>query len=354
MSNITILYLYAELMGYQIPIFEELIENYKVELHIVHWDKKKLTPYIPPKLRNVKYYNRSEYNRKELLQLADKIQPNLMYISGWMDKDYLYVAKQFRKTNIPIVAGSDTQWKGNIRQWIASIIFPYTVKRCFSHIWVAGPYQYEYARKLSFKKKEIIFNCLSANTDLFNQAYSKSLQKKKENYSHKFLYVGRFEKIKGLEILIKAWSDISREDKKDWELCLIGNGTMKTFLEKQTDVIVMDFMQPDDLAEEIEAAGCFILPSLIEPWALVLHEFAAAGMPIICSEVCGAAPVFVINAYNGYIFKNGSVLELQKSMKKVIATSDEDLFKMGERSHQYGQKISPKVAAASLMSIMDE
>ena len=58
------------------------------------------------------------------------------------------------------------------------------------------------------------------------------------------------------------------------------------------------------------SCGVFVLPSIYEPWALVLQEFAAAGLPILCSSICGASPHFVINNYNGYTFTAGDVLFL--------------------------------------------
>ena len=346
-----ILYLYAELMGYQIPVFKELTEHYKAKLHVVHWDHKKLTPYVPPHIENVKYYKRSEFIKTQLIKFAVKMKPDLVYVSGWMDKDYLLVAKVLRKKGIPVIAGSDTQWKGNFKQYIASVIFPITIKKYFSHIWVAGPYQYEYARKLGFRKNEILFNCLSADVVSFNTAFLSFSEIKKNAYPHRFLFVGRLENVKGIDLLIKAWRQL-KEISHDWELCLIGSGALKDYLQKEPDVIVKDFLQPNELIREVEKSGCFILPSRQEPWALVIHEFAAAGMPIICSDICGAAPVFVVPSYNGYIFENNNVEDLIKAMLKIIKKSDQDLLSISEKSHKIGQKITPEIVAASLLSVL--
>lgn len=352
MKPLTILYLYAELMGYQISTFKELTNKYGANLHIVHWDHKKLTPYIPPNIPNVNYYKRSQFSKDQLLELAENIKPNLVYVSGWMDKEYLSVCMRLKKKKIPVVAGSDTQWKGNFRQQIASIIFPFTLKKCFNYIWVAGPYQYEYARKLGFKKQEIIFNCLSADVNLFNISYVNAKSNKLQNYPHSFLFVGRFEKIKGLYLLIQAWENL-RNERKDWKLCLIGNGSLKSLLIEQSDLLIKDFMQPEKLIDEISQAGCFILPSQEEPWALVLHEFSAAGLPIICSEVCGAAPVFVIPSFNGYTFTSNDINDLINKMREIINSSDQKLNLMSQNSHIMGQKINPEIVAASLLSVLN-
>lgn len=347
-----ILYLYSELMGYQIPILKEYVTKYNAEVHVIHWDHKKLTPYRPPLFDNVYYYNRSEFTVNQLKKFVLNTKPDIVYISGWMDKGYLAAVWPLRKIGIPVVCGFDDIWFKTLKQKIASIVFPIFRKLFFSHAWVSGPYQYEFAKRLGFKNNEIIYNLYSADLEIFNNAYTESIKNKKKKYPHRFFYAGRFENVKGLDILIKAWKEIS-EQRKDWELYIIGNGSLHDYIASNKDIIVLDFMQPEILVNEIENSGCYILPSRFEPWALVLHEFSAAGLPIICSDICGAAPVFVTPGYNGFTFKTGNVKDLVRKMIKIINSSDAELILMSENSHKLGQKITPEISAASFMSVLN-
>ena len=347
-----ILYLYADLMGYQIPIFKEYVEKYKAEVHVVYWDHKKKTPYKPPAFNNITYYKRSAFQKKQLIDFVSDLNPDIVYISGWMDKDYLSAVKVLRKRGIPVVPGFDDMWCCTLRQRLASCLFPLVKDRYFSHAWVAGPYQYEFAKKLGFKNEQIVFNCLSADLKIFNDFYSKSIEAKSKQYPHRFLYAGRFESIKGVDLLIDAWKKI-RGKQKDWELCIVGNGSLADKLVNQSGVIVKDFMQPEQLVAEIEKCGCFILPSRKDQWGLVLHEFSAAGLPIICSDACGAAPVFVTPGFNGYIFKSKEINDLANKMLRIVNSSDQELAAMSANSHLNGQKITPEMSAASFVSILD-
>lgn len=350
-----ILYLYAELMGYQIPVFKEYVNKYAAQVHVIHFDSRKLTPYIPPELPNVTYYPRSSFTSKSLKQLVKKINPDISYISGWMDIAYLKAARFLRSNGIPVVAGSDGIYFNTFKQKLATLFFPLVRKNFYSHYWVPGPYQYEYAKRLGFKNHEIIFNCYSADIELFNSAFDSFHQLKKNKYPHRFLYVGRLEKLKGLDLLESSWNNIcKRNENKDWELHLIGNGILFDELKKNKNVNVKNFLMPDELADEIKLAGCFILPSRYEPWALVLHEFAAAGLPIICTNVCGASPVFITSGYNGYIINPENIYELEQKILKIINSSDELLMEMSEKSHAAGQKINPEITAASFMSILSK
>jgi len=347
-----ILYLYSDLIGYQIPIFKQYIEKYNAEVHVIYWDHKKLTPYKPPVIDKIHYYNRSAFSHKQLKEFVISSNPDIVYISGWMDMGYLAAVRKLRKKNIPVVCGFDDIWWKTPKQRIASFLFPLIKTRFFSHAWVAGPYQYEYAKRLGFKNNEIIFNCLSADIKAFNFEFNESLQKKKEKYPHRFLYVGRLELIKGADLLVKAWNNLS-DQKKDWELCIIGNGSLSNDIASFSNIDLLDFMQPEILVNVISNYGCFVLPSKKEQWALVLHEFSAGGLPIICSDACGGAPLFVIHNYNGYIFKSNKIKDLEKKMLQIINSTDEELIQMSENSHINGQKINPEMAAASFISILD-
>ncbi len=339
-------------MGYNIPVLEEFAKKYNTKVHVVHWDKKKMTPYIPPAIDNIFYYNRSAFSLKQLKEFVKNINPDIVYISGTMDKGYLAAVRPLRKIGVPVITGIDDIWFKTLRQRFASVVFPYVRKLFFSHAWVAGPYQYEFAKRIGFRNSEIIYNCLSADTEKFNSAYKESIENKKKKYPHRFLFAGRFESVKGIDTLIQAWNGI-RNDRKDWELCMIGNGSLHNYIKSNSDIIVYNFMQPEVLVNEIENAGCYILPSRFEPWALVLHEFSAAGLPIICSDVCGAAPLFVTPKYNGFTFKTCNVKDLEHKLLKIINSSDDELIWMSENSHRTGQKITPEISAASFMSILE-
>jgi len=279
------------------------------------------------------------------------LKPDVISVSGWMDVGYLIAARPQLKKGVPVVTMFDDIWWKTWKQRIASLLFPFIKRQLFSHAWVAGPYQYEYAKRLGFLNNEIIFNCLSADLTLFNKSYSITIKGKMVNYPHRFLYAGRLESIKGIRILIEAWQKI-KKNRGDWELVIVGNGSLHKLVCSQKDIILHEFMQPADLISVVADVGCYILPSLSEPWALVLHEFSAAGLPIICSDVCGAAPMFVIPNYNGFVCKYSDVTELSKRMLNIINMPDEALLKMAQNSHRLGQRITPEISAASFVSLL--
>jgi glycosyltransferase involved in cell wall biosynthesis len=346
-----ILYLYAEVMGYTMATIKALVEA-GVEVHVVHWDDKKLTPYRMPAYRQVYTYPSSQQTVDSLMQLAATLQPDLTVVSGWQDQRYLKVARRLRQQGRVVVSGFDGQWQGGLKQYLAAGLgLMGFFSRYFSHAWVAGAYQFEYARRLGFQKNDIVFDLYSADLPLFQACYQGHLDAKQSCYPHRFLFVGRFEPIKGLDTLLAAWQSLGAA-RGDWELHLIGNGSLKERLMATPGIVVKDFMQPDQLVNELAESGCFILPSQGEPWGVVVHEFAAAGLPLIVSNVVGAATTFLVSGLNGYSFKVNDIGELAKAMGRIISVSDSQLMEMSHASHRLSNRVTPLTSAKNLLSLL--
>jgi len=336
-----ILYLYAEVMDYTIATIEAL-KNNGAEIHVVHWDKKKLTPFKIKKLTKVSFYCRSNLSLEKMYRLVDNLKPDITVVSGWMDKNYLSIARYLRKNDLKVVCCLDQHLGPDVFKYISRSLVGISgfLLRYFSHAWVAGVYQYEYARKIGFKKENIIFDLLSANTSKFNYIY-------KKKYPHRFLFLGRFDRSKNINLLLKAWTYIKLQ-RKDWKLYLIGGSNLK---KNYPNVVIKNFIQPDNLNKELAKVGCAILPSRFEPWGVVVHEFASAGIPMILSDEVGSRATFLINKWNGFIFKSNNIKKLADCMLQIIESSDQELKKMAKRSIILSKRISPETSASNLLGI---
>jgi glycosyltransferase involved in cell wall biosynthesis len=338
-------FLIIDYVPHQVLAIKSLIATCDAQVKAYHVGR--FNTHIP----ELNQFNTTAYNsltKQEIFSQIVNYNPDLVVVAGWMIPEYVWVAKKLKKKlQVPIVGYSDTPWYGTILQRINAFISPFHVKKAFSHIWVAGIYQFEYARRLGFKKANIIFNSLSADTRLFE---SIDIQKKNLNYPKNLLYIGRFSEEKGLHYLVKAWEEI--QDKKGWNLTLIGDGHLKESFKNNKGLVIKDYMSQDLLLEELQNSGCFILPSTHEPWALVLHEAAVAGLPIICTNVCGAAPHFVLNGYNGKVVSPHSSNSLKKAIEEIISLDDHQLIKFSDRSRKLGQAIDSEISIQSLINLI--
>lgn len=344
----TIVFFNLAVMPYHVAVFRALIgKGYQCVVY--WWGKAPKTSYRAPAIDGLVQINRFDFDDAHgLYDDAAHWSPVCVVSSGWTDKGYNRACAMFKRGGTPTLAMSDTQWRGG-KQWINRLLSPFRHKRYFDYIWAAGILQYDYARKLGFDSSRILLNCFSGDTETFLKV---PLERKLSAYPRKFLFVGRFVEVKGIDVMLKAWSKIG--DKKGWTLELVGDGPLKeTFRKEYPDVIIKDFMPQNELAKEASEAGCFILPSRFEPWALVIQEFTAAALPIICTRQCGASRHFALNGYNGYVVDAEDVDGLAKAMDKIINSSTEQLIKMAERSRQLSQSVTPDFVASTLLSILN-
>jgi glycosyltransferase involved in cell wall biosynthesis len=96
-------------------------------------------------------------------------------------------------------------------------------------------------------------------------------------------------------------------------------------------------------------SGCLVLPSRFEPWAVVIHEAAAAGLPIVCTSACGASTRFVCDGYNGAIVSPDDPAGLAAGMLRVSGAGDDDRRRMGEGSTRLAAQLTTRRWASYLL-----
>ncbi len=123
------------------------------------------------------------------------------------------------------------------------------------------------------------------------------------------LYVGRIERLKGIDILIDALAKM--DDRADTRLLIIGGNPVKDNellrLRKMTQRLNMEHrisflgtIPQDRLPEYYSAANICVLPSYYESFGLVALESMACGTPVIASRV-GGLQTIVKNGRTGYL-----------------------------------------------------
>jgi glycosyltransferase involved in cell wall biosynthesis len=66
-------------------------------------------------------------------------------------------------------------------------------------------------------------------------------------------------------------------------------------------------------------ADALVLPSLSEPWGLVVNESLAAGTPVIVSQRCGCVPELVREPAAGFAFDPSDAAALARLMDRFAA-----------------------------------
>ena len=152
------------------------------------------------------------------------------------------------------------------------------------------------------------------------------------------LAVGRLDKIKGFDLLIKAWKLIC-EDHKDWKLNIVGSGEEEDNLKKLCDELNIENIelipQQANIKDYYLNSSIYVMSSREEGMPMVVVEAMECGLPIVAFDNVGAK-FLVRHAENGLMCKVGDVETLSKNLKELI---DDDLLreKFGKKSKEYAK-----------------
>lgn len=168
-----------------------------------------------------------------------------------------------------------------------------------------------------------------------------------------FLAVGRLSAEKAFDTLIEAFAVVRRQ-LPDALLRIVGSGPLEAELRAQAAALGLEdavhftgSLQDAPLSREYYGATCLVLPSLSEPWGLVVNEALGHGCPAVVSDRCGCVPELVLNGITGYVFVAGDVAALQRTMLKATeAFADTEIT--AERCMAVVKRFDPPAAAANI------
>jgi glycosyltransferase involved in cell wall biosynthesis len=325
----TFLFLYTELAGYSMDCFREHLKlNPDDSIHVVHYPINPEAPFAFAVPEGVIMHEKSNLGTEGIYDLIKRIKPNLIMMSGWVDRDYLRLARMARKT-YRFVLCLDNTWRGSLKQWLLLLPAYFILKSITRFCWVPGDPQKRYALRLGFHEKHIFTGFYAAD---LTRHQGKGTTKKTPNRPRRFLVVARYIPQKGLELLWEAFIDLFNEGHNQWELWCAGTGPNYQHRIQHEGIRHLGFIQPDEMDYVITQTDVFVLPSYFEPWGVVVQEFAAAGMPMILSDAVNAHHAFLKNAENGLLFQSGNVKQLKSALLQMMNSSEEQLNQMGKVS----------------------
>ncbi|MGR3812137.1 glycosyltransferase [Jiulongibacter sp. NS-SX5] len=182
---------------------------------------------------------------------------------------------------------------------------------------VSTPFKDTLSKKLNIPihKIKVIPNFI--DTDFFN--LSSETEKKDSSFS--FLSVCHLVSKKRLDRLIEAFTILSHSN-QNIELIIAGEGNLSQTLKEQVSenkmsnkVQFFGVANREEVKSLMQQAGCFVLPSDIETFGVVLIEALSCGIPVIATRSGG--PEDIVNEFNGILIDK-STNELVQAMQFMI------------------------------------
>jgi glycosyltransferase involved in cell wall biosynthesis len=319
-----ILVLYRELAGYTAECLNKLAVKH--ELLVVHYPINKEAPFNFQFHANIQLSSKSEINFTKI----STFNPSFILCSSWSDREYIEWVKNLNK---PTALAFDTIWQNNLKFILGSFYFKLKYKKLFRFVFIPGKAQAKTAIKLGFSLKNT-FNGFYTCEDAFSQK-NKEIRDTKELWC-----IARYIPVKNLNFLCETFLSIPPNERSDWTLNIAGAGELFHARIENESLVHHGFIQPKELSAKLENASAFVLPSLYEPWGVVVHEMASLGKPLLLSTAVGAKQDLLEEEINGYSFNPHSSVELKTQLLKIFNAQLETLQAMGEKSSRIATKFS--------------
>lgn len=288
------------------------------------------------------------YDKTQSIYLSlKKDLPDVLILSGYEDPSnwFLMVWAKLRGIKLAITADSTEKDRPRVfyKEWFKKLIL-----KLPSLVMCYGEAPKQYLRQLNIPENKIRIRVQATDNEKTIGIFNKLLNTKSNLYpKYNFLFVGRFVVEKNLFSLLDAFKSIQ----SDWGLVLVGDGVLESALKnhvQEKDIKNVFFEGPKNTKEVIQYYknhDVFILPSVSEPWGLVVNEAMLCQMPVLVSSHCGCAYELVNE--NGSIFDPMNVQDIADSMQKIMRKVN-DFKQMGQKSLEIASKFTPEKAAQQM------
>lgn len=308
---------------YKVNLFNELAKNLNIFVIFIASNtvEKRADDFVT--LENTKFKYEvlfdGNFQERKISQNISKLRnilKNLAFkkliVSGWDLKEFWYLVITNKKSNncleleSNIIESTQKGLKGLIKKLFLSRI---------STVFAPGKLHLELLKALNYNDEIKI----TKGVGIINKP---TFEKINRGYQKRFLYVGRFSSVKNLKFLVEVFNELP-----EYSLTLIGNGEDKEILKTiaKSNIIFKEPIENKKLQSEFLAHDILILPSLSEPWGLVVEEALYFRLPVVVSQNCGASEL-IKSGINGFVINPNNREELRKIILKVDGICYEKLI----------------------------
>lgn len=241
-----------------------------------------------------------------LVDVLISVHYQQLFICGW-DQLLLWIAAftSKRKKNSVVIESSIYESKVS---GIKGLIKRFFLSRN-SNAYVSGKSQNDLCLKLGFKGQII----KTKGVGIFN--IRPQQEYKTVSSINSFIYVGRLSPEKNVEKLIRTFSELP-----ELTLNIVGFGPLDSYLKSiASDNVIFHGAIPNaELYKFYLQNDVFVLPSISEPWGMVVEEAFNCGLPVIVSDKVGCAEE-IVNTSNGIVYKSQDTKGLYNAIVKMTA-----------------------------------
>ncbi len=278
-------------------------------------------------------------NLKKIFSAIFHKDVEVIFISGWQYFPYVFCVaiQRMFKRKLKVVSGyDDIYFPNKIQHKYLLPLFGKFFRLIAPFAWVSGYNSKLFVKKMGYKNIKIIPNGLSASNDY----------KYVNNHSNRFIFIGREDYVKGLDILISAWK-VFRNEFANWKLEIVG--TDKYHSEK-LDIYSHGYKDAKFISRLLSNGGFGVVPSRFDPWCVVVHEFLSSGIPVIVSSNVGCVPDFFAEDYPLKFLQDNSYENLLATMRLAAKMEKEEIYLLKKSCFKSAKRFTTDKCADSFIS----
>jgi len=297
---------------------------------------------------------------RSLLKAFHEFKPTVLNITGYFDWAQVLLMVYAKRKGVKIVISSESSSADSIRSAIKEKIKSLILSQADA-FFCFGKTSADYLLGLGVQPAQIkVANAAVVDEEVILTNYQKAREEIRKNEQpaakRNFVFVGRLAPEKNLEMLINAFVNLQNNlsETQSWGLLFVGDGPSRERLEK----LASKSQNPANfffeggfpwyrVPEWLAKSDVLVLPSLSEPWGLVVNEAMVCGMPVVVSKNCGCAEDLVKNGKNGFSFDPKHQQELENSLRFFIE-NPEKIVAMGQESSAIIQGFQSKGVAMEM------
>jgi glycosyltransferase involved in cell wall biosynthesis len=328
---------WPQISGYMAACWRALAKREGVSLFVLAFSAERDAAFSAGTMGGLAHELLDPIKRHDFSYLRDRVvaeKPDAVVIPGWLHTPYSRLAGDAALGAAKFVMGIDTSFTGSARQRLARFKIGKLIDR-MDLVVVGGERAYQLARYLEVPEGKILRGLYGYDDEVLKFVQ----QERAADWPKRFLYVGRYVEEKAIDVLLAGYGQYREAVENPWPLACCGTGPMATAVGGATGVTDLGFVQPAELPRILLAHGAFVFVSRFEPWGVALAEAMASGLPVICSEACGASVELVRHLHNGVLVPTEDAVAVAEGMGW-MHSHHEQLPEMGRRAREFAVAFS--------------
>jgi len=294
---------------------------------------------LPAGLRGFSRY------RRALGLVLDDIKPDIVWVHGWGNAYVLAALSAASARRMPVLMRGETSLDclhgGWLRQRLHALFLTRLFRRIPQFLFIGSANQ-DFYRHHGVADARLHLVPYAVD-NLFFQRRCEEARPRRETLRVELgieagrpvvLFCGKLIAVKDPGTLIgvmgrfSALSNSASQVPNAPVLLMVGDGRLRPELEQLAGEVApglvkfLGFRNQTDLPALYDLCDLFVLPSVFEPWGLVVNEVMNAGRPVIVSDMVGAGHDLVKPGINGDVFQAGNVEDLQARMRPWLEDAD--------------------------------